>query len=98
MEHAPQGPVCQSCSMPLQRPEDFGTNKDGSRNQEYCHYCFQNGAFVNPGSSMQEVIDISAAAMRKMNMPEALIEQTKQYIPTLKRWRSAANTPADGTA
>ena len=87
MGNTAQAPFCQSCSMPMQAPQDFGSNADGSRNQEYCHYCFQDGAFVNPEASMQEVIDISVAAMRNMHMPEALIEQTKQYIPTLKRWK-----------
>ena len=32
----PPGPFCQSCAMPLQRPEDLGTNADGSRSEEYC--------------------------------------------------------------
>src|ERR1043166_8605064 len=93
MEHnsMPAGPFCQSCSMPMQPPEDFGTNADGSRNTEYCHYCFQNGAFVNPNATMQEVIDISVGAMRNMHMPEPLIEQTRMFIPMLKRWRGRGN-------
>ncbi|MBU4293030.1 MAG: zinc ribbon domain-containing protein [Actinobacteria bacterium] len=33
-------PFCQSCSMPMMKPEDFGTNADGSKNEEYCTYCF----------------------------------------------------------
>jgi hypothetical protein len=70
----------------MSRPQDFGTNSDGSQNNEYCHYCFQNGSFVNPDASMQDVIDLSVAAMQRMNMPGPLIEQTRQYIPTLKRW------------
>lgn len=74
----------------MQRPEDFGTNADGTRNTEYCHYCFQNGAFVNPNASVQDVVDLSVAAMKRMHMPDSLIDQTRQYIPTLKRWRSKA--------
>jgi len=27
----PQGPICQSCGMPLRKDEDFGTNQDGSK-------------------------------------------------------------------
>jgi hypothetical protein len=83
-----QGPFCQSCAMPMNKPEDFGTNADGNRNTEYCHYCYQDGRFVNPNATVQEMIDISTGAMRKMNLPETLIEQTKQYIPMLKRWRA----------
>ncbi|GAI16613.1 unnamed protein product, partial [marine sediment metagenome] len=38
----PKGPFCQSCAMPMQKPDDFGTNADVSKNEEYCHYCFIN--------------------------------------------------------
>jgi len=30
---------CQSCGMPL-NPEVLGTEKDGSKNEEYCTYCY----------------------------------------------------------
>ena len=82
----PQAPFCQSCSMPMSKKEDFGTNADGSQNKEYCHYCYQNGDFIQPKATMQQVIDKSVEAMRQMKMPETLIEQTKKFIPTLKRW------------
>ena len=37
---------CQRCGMmPLEKPEDFGTNADGSRNKDYCCFCYENGAF-----------------------------------------------------
>ncbi|MFI5150914.1 MAG: zinc ribbon domain-containing protein [Bacteroidia bacterium] len=83
----PTGQVCQSCSMPMAKKEDFGTNADGSSNKEYCHYCFQNGKFTTPNATMDQIIEISAGAMRKMHMPEKLIAETRQFIPTLKRWK-----------
>ncbi len=84
----PQGPFCQSCSMPMTKKEDFGTNADGSQNEEYCTYCFQHGNFVPANSTMEQVIEKSLEAMRQMKMPETLIEQTKLIIPTLKRWNN----------
>ena len=27
---------CQSCGMPMEKTEDFGTNNDGGRNEQYC--------------------------------------------------------------
>lgn len=83
----PQGPFCQSCAMPMVKPEDFGTNADGSPNQEYCHYCFQNGAFTAPDITVEQMIAKCAEIMRQMNIPEAQIEQAKAFIPMLKRWR-----------
>ena len=34
---------CQSCGMPLSE-EVLGTNADGSKNEEYCIYCYKDGA------------------------------------------------------
>jgi hypothetical protein len=33
--------ICQSCSMPLEKDEDFGTDADRSKSELYCIYCFQ---------------------------------------------------------
>jgi hypothetical protein len=46
MTMQPQGPFCQSCAVPLNKPELFGTEADGSRSEKYCAYCYQNGAFT----------------------------------------------------
>ena len=43
---------CQCCGMPLDKPEDAGTEADGARSGDYCHYCYQNGSFTAPGASM----------------------------------------------
>ena len=37
---------CQSCGMPLQKNEELGTNHDGSKNEEYCCYCYKDGAWI----------------------------------------------------
>lgn len=70
------------------KPEDFGTNTDGSKSNEYCHYCFQNGKFTEPDIAMSQMIEKCAGIMRQMKMPEAQIEQTKTFIPMFKRWQS----------
>ena len=82
-----QGTFCQSCAMPMQKPEDFGTNANGSRNQDYCRYCYQNGQFTEPGITMEQMIEKCAGIMKQMNLPQKQIEQTKTFIPMLKRWR-----------
>ena len=82
----PQGPICQSCTMPMGKPEDFGTNADGSRNKDYCAHCFQKGKFTEPNITMKEITEKVAGMMKSMKMPAAQIEQAKAAIPTLKRW------------
>jgi hypothetical protein len=90
MPPSPQGPICQSCSMPLAAAEDFGMEADGSRSQEYCHYCYEDGSFTSD-MSMQGMIEISAKAMSETaGTPEQEArELLASVLPTLKRWRAA---------
>ncbi len=83
------GPICQSCGMPLQKIEDFGTNADDSKNQEYCHFCFEKGDFTDKGITMEQKIEkLVNIAVSQMNMSETEArEMANKIIPTLKRWR-----------
>lgn len=80
--------MCQSCSMPLTKHEDFGKNADGSSNQEYCHYCYTDGAFTT-NESMEEMIEsciqfVSDGTPYK-NADEAR-QKMNELFPKLKRW------------
>jgi hypothetical protein len=86
----PQGPFCQSCAMPMQKPEDFGTEADGSPSKEYCCYCYKDGQFTEPDTTMEQMVEKCVSIMKQMGSPEEQIEQTKAFIPTLKRWKKAA--------
>ena len=39
----------------MMEDEDFGTNSDGNKNNEYCKFCFQNGKFTDEGISFEPV-------------------------------------------
>ena len=82
------GQVCQSCGMPMAKPEDFGTNADGSPSQEYCCYCFQKGEFTAK-MEMPEYIEMQIKiAVEKLGMPEDKArEMAEKAIPSLKRWK-----------
>ena len=84
---------CQSCCMPMQSADLFGTNADGSANQEYCCYCYKNGAFVQD-CTMDEMIDHCIKHLDEFNgassmqyTKEQAIAEMKKYFPTLKRWK-----------
>lgn len=81
---------CQSCGMPLIDEKEIGTNKDGSKNNEYCIYCFEQGAFKDD-MTMEQMIDFCVPHMVKanpnMNEKEAK-ENLERFFPTLKRWRT----------
>ncbi|UCG92997.1 MAG: zinc ribbon domain-containing protein [candidate division WOR-3 bacterium] len=84
-----KGTICQSCGMPLQKDEDFGMNEDGSKNGEYCHFCFKDGEFTDPDITMEQKIEkIVKIAVSRTNMSEARArEMANNIIPELKRWR-----------
>lgn len=86
---------CQSCGMPLQNQEELGTNGDGSRNKEYCCYCFKEGAFTMD-CTMEQMIEHCAQFVDEFNKEaevpltrEEAIANMKIYFPALKRWRNA---------
>lgn len=80
---------CQSCAMPLTE-EFYGTEADGRKTQDYCKYCYQNGAFTMPDLKLQDAIRMSVEYMREtMKMEEEQAEvMANAVIPSLKRWRS----------
>ena len=83
--------ICQSCGMPMQKDEDFGTNADGTRNGEYCHFCFQDGGFTDDGITMEQKIDkLVEIAVSKMQIPkEKARAMAEDIIPKLARWRQS---------
>jgi len=78
---------CQSCSMPLINDELLGTEKDGSKNREYCKYCYQDGSFVNPEMSLDEMRSFISKKMKEMNINEAITNIAVNSLPNLKRWK-----------
>ncbi|MEM2900300.1 MAG: zinc ribbon domain-containing protein [Thermoplasmata archaeon] len=78
---------CQICAMPMETPETFGSNADGSTNKECCCYCYKNGKYTEPDITMEEMINKCMCIMKKMRIPESEIKQTKRLIPMLKRWK-----------
>jgi radical SAM superfamily enzyme len=74
--------------MPLDKPEVFGTEKDGSRSHEYCTYCYQNGAFINPGMTLDEMKVLVKEQMEKMKIDHNIIKMAVSSLPFLKRWET----------
>lgn len=79
---------CQSCCMPIDDISLRGSEKDGSTSEEYCKYCYADGAFAQD-CTLQEMIDFCVPLMAndESGMDEAeartLLNQT---LPGLKRW------------
>ncbi len=82
--------ICQSCAMPMgQAVEFYGTNKDGSKNPNYCKFCYKNGSFTEE-CNMDEMIEMAAeyTARYNENMSLQTARQLMQGLfPSLKRWK-----------
>lgn len=83
--------ICQSCGMPMQE-EQYGTNKDGSKNEAYCCYCFKEGEFAQ-NCSMEEMVDFCApfeVEGGRAKTKEEAKAMLMEYFPTLERWKVKA--------
>ena len=86
---------CQSCGMTL-TDDVLGTNADGSKNEEYCIYCYKDGAFTGD-FTMEEMAEFCTQFVDEYNKNtgqnltrEEYKQQLLQYYPSLKRWQLPA--------
>ena len=77
---------CQSCGMPMNRPESMGTEKDQSKSTIYCSHCYQNGEFTRPEMTQQAMKDYLRKSLKKNNVNEATINLSVQRVSYLSRW------------
>lgn len=89
-----KGPFCQSCGMPLEKPEDFGTDVVGYRINDYCRFCYANGVLTDPRITLTEMIDRCAdiLARRGVLSPAQARTRMAEVLPRLKRWRQTPLT------
>lgn len=79
---------CQSCAMPLSEG-DYGTEKDGSKNETYCQYCYKDGAFTSE-TTMEEMIEGCVPFVSKGNPyadEESARKAMQEIFPQLERWK-----------
>lgn len=73
--------------MPLSKDKKGGgTEKDGTVSKEYCSHCYENGSFVHPHLTVNQMIDIVTAKLREMYIPKFLAGYFTKDIPSLNRW------------
>lgn len=83
---------CQSCGMPL-TDEILGTNADGSKNEDYCIYCYKDGAFTGD-FTMEQMAEYCSMFVEEYNKNTGqhltaceYKELLLKFFPTLKRWK-----------
>ncbi len=84
---------CQSCGMPMNRDEaGGGTRADGSRSTMYCSHCYQNGAFVLPDITPEQMQARVRTKLIEVGIPRFLAGFFTRGIPRLERWRDHFGT------
>lgn len=83
---SPRTLVCQSCGMPL-TDELLAKNADGSFNEKYCKWCWNDQGFAEE-CTMEEMVEHCIPLMPLgQSDPEACRSYMRSLLPTLERWK-----------
>jgi len=79
---------CQSCGIPMEKdPNKGGTNKDGSKNNKFCSYCFVNGEFKDNFKSSKEMVTFVKEQLKKQGISSLKRWFYTSHISQLERWK-----------
>lgn len=75
--------------MPLKKdPKKGGTEKDGTKNNKYCSYCYKAGEFTSSEiNNAKEMQSFCIDKMKEQGMPKILAWLFTRNIPRLERWK-----------
>ena len=80
--------MCQSCGMPMSKdPKGGGTNADGSINEKYCSYCFENGKFTYEGNDVKEFQEFCRKKMIESGSGKFTAWLFTRGMKRLERWK-----------
>ena len=82
---------CQSCGMPMSGEDMYGKNSDGSKNEDYCCHCYENGQFTTPNDTLNDMIESCIPFIVEDGVHAKDEESARalltEFLPTLKRWK-----------
>lgn len=64
----PRQLICQCCGMPMEDDLIIGRDSDGTLNEKYCKWCYDDGVYTY--NNMNELIDVCAKNMANENFTE----------------------------
>ena len=84
---SPRQLICQCCGMPLSEDDMISREPDGSYNEDYCKWCYTDGAFAY--ESKDGLLEFLISHMpNPENTPEEVRKsQYDQYLSQLKHWK-----------
>ena len=83
---APRQLICQCCGMPLTDDDAVSREPDGTFNEDYCKWCYTDGAFTY--TSQEQLIAFCAEHMASDAWPKEQVRAHMQaVVPELKHWK-----------
>ncbi|MGB3023962.1 MAG: zinc ribbon domain-containing protein [Candidatus Saccharimonadales bacterium] len=83
---------CQSCGMPLQTNKAGdcrGTEADGTKSEKWCSLCYENGAFIGPDCTLDEMKTIVDKALVENGSGRLMRWLAQKQLPHLERWKTS---------
>lgn len=77
--------------MPLQTKKAGdcrGTEADGSKSDKWCSLCYENGAFIGPECTLDEMKQIVDKALQEQGSGKLMRWMAAKQLPRLERWRA----------
>ena len=82
---SPRQLICQCCGMPLDDAV-MSREPDGAHNEEFCQWCYANGAFAY--HDLAELIDFLTGSMANESWPpEQVRAYLEEHLPKLGYWQ-----------
>ena len=84
---SPRQLICQCCGMPLSEDNMISREPDGSYNEEYCKWCYTDGAFAYESKDALHDFLISHMPNPENAPEEVRRSQYGLYLSQLKHWK-----------
>ena len=82
---------CQSCGMPLQTKKAGdcrGIEADDTKSEKWCSLCYQNGAFISPDCTLEQMKAIVDNALMENGSGKLMRWMAAKQLPLLERWKN----------
>lgn len=77
--------------MPLQTKKAGdcrGTEADGSKSEKWCSLCYQDGSFIGPECTLDEMKQIVDKALQEQGSGKLMRWMAAKQLPKLERWHA----------
>lgn len=77
--------------MPLQNKKTGdcrGSEADGSKSEKWCNLCYENGTFIRPTCTLDEMKKIVDNALIENSSGKLMRWMAQKQLPKLERWKN----------